>query len=218
MDTKTDTRICPECGTVFSPSSPAQKYCSSECKHRHNYRKRYQKLLKERLEALSSERRICKQCGKSYTPTRRDQRYCSEECFRLAAENGLAHPRHTPKQPKKQYVRQCPQCGTYFIAHQSNQKYCCFACKRYHERHAEPEHPEDEALTDAPVLRTFRCKNCGKWISVTRETDKREVFCSRKCEKNFYKRRPSERAAWDMKKARHARIVREAMKGGESHG
>lgn len=214
----TETRICPECGTVFYPSSPTQKYCSAECKQRYHSRKHWQEIKEERLKELAAETRNCEQCGKPYTPIYRRQRFCSEECRRMAAERGFIHPGHNQKQPEKQYDRQCPQCGTHFITRQATQKYCCPACKRQHERHAKPEHPEDETITGAPVIRTFCCKNCGKWISVTRKTDKREIFCSHKCEKNFYRKRPSERAAWTAKKARHARAVREAMKGGECHG
>lgn len=210
---------CAACGRAFIQQRSSQRYCSEACR-RLGYR--IGLCNHEDKETDTAIRTFtCARCGKTVKVTDlkdRRQRFCSEECRRMAAERGLIHPGHNQKQPEKQYDRQCPQCGAHFITRQATQKYCCPACKRQHERHAEPEHPEDETITDAPVIRTFCCKNCGKWISVTRKTDKREIFCSHKCEKNFYRKRPSERAAWTAKKARHARAVREAMKGGECHG
>lgn len=78
---------CPVCGKMFVKDSNAKKYCSAQCRRKHNSRK------PDNLEEFK-----CAWCGEEYQGTRR-KRYCSAEC-RLEA-NARAKSRTRTRKKKK---------------------------------------------------------------------------------------------------------------------
>lgn len=67
--------ICLECGKEFFKSRSSQKYCSYECKEKHNYKTRNM-----------PKNKICGICGKSFQPSNYYKYYCSDECKVKASE------------------------------------------------------------------------------------------------------------------------------------
>lgn len=80
--------------------------------------------------------------------------------------------------------RACIVCGTLYKPVRRAQKYCSAACRRYAGKHDIEERKED---TDAPAIRTFHCVRCGKLVRVTSTDDHRMKFCSKRCDKLYWK-------------------------------
>ena len=75
----------------------------------------------------------------------------------------------------------CLNCGKEFTALSVNQMYCCEKCGVQYRR----KHSVDEFY---PQI-TFRCSQCGRLVQTEGGVkDKRTRFCSRECEKKFWKR------------------------------
>lgn len=77
----------------------------------------------------------------------------------------------------------CRQCGKEFVPRSPSQLYCCPACGRLwrkeHKGEPKPEQP----------VRTFVCANphCHKEVTTAGGTDKRTRFCSKRCEKYYWR-------------------------------
>ena len=102
---------CPQCGKQFASTYPLRRYCSEECKTRHDNLRRKQKG------------QICANCGKKYEPTRNGQKFCSSDC-RIKYNNRLRDDRgqHTGD------ITHCIKCGKPFIIEGNRKKYCSDAC------------------------------------------------------------------------------------------
>lgn len=75
----------------------------------------------------------------------------------------------------------CLNCGEEFTPQAVNQKYCCVSCQRKYIR----THDMDK---EYPSI-TFTCARCGKTVVTEGGTkDKRTRFCSKSCEKKFWRK------------------------------
>ncbi len=74
----------------------------------------------------------------------------------------------------------CLNCGCKFEEKSVLQLYCCSKCgKEYRKTHD---------INENYKKRTFICKNCGcKVTTKGNVSDKRRIFCSKDCEKQYYK-------------------------------
>lgn len=89
------------------------------------------------------------------------------------------------KLPKKN----CAACSRPFIPRRRDQRYCCEACRRLGYRQGLCDHRDEEADT---AIRAFSCAQCGKLVKVTVPGDKRQKFCSARCERLYWKHRKAE--------------------------
>ena len=81
--------------------------------------------------------------------------------------------------------RECPICHNVFTPKRSNQKYCSSGCRRYREKHIDVKHAEPGL--GVPIIREFRCRQCAKLIRIADPDDKRHVFCSVQCEREYWR-------------------------------
>lgn len=82
----------------------------------------------------------------------------------------------------------CDECGKTFIAREAKQRFCSPACKNkyhHHKRHDVVHRPSP----GKPILREFRCKNCGDLVRVTDRRDRRKKFCTQTCQDYYWKDR-----------------------------
>lgn len=78
----------------------------------------------------------------------------------------------------------CPNCGKQFEPNKPEQKYCCPKCaQKYHKKHGKGADIEPYEFT---------CAKCGRLVQVTDWRDKRTRFCSKECEKRFWRHPPHE--------------------------
>lgn len=82
----------------------------------------------------------------------------------------------------------CLVCGKAFAADRITQKYCSPFCRRYAHRHGMNDHAPARQGTEP--LRTFRCVRCGVLVKVTDRNDRRQKFCSARCERLYWKHAP----------------------------
>lgn len=87
-------------------------------------------------------------------------------------------------------ARRCACCHAVLPADaHPSRKYCSSYCsnkaKRAREEAATVVHREAAELDH--VLREFVCRNCGRYVYVVDEHDKRTVFCQRACEKKWWR-------------------------------
>lgn len=75
----------------------------------------------------------------------------------------------------------CEYCDADFTPRTVTQRYCSAKC-RYAYR---GEHPGTAKLHFPSI--TFRCSQCGKQVTTDGVKDMRTKFCSRECEKKFWK-------------------------------
>lgn len=82
--------------------------------------------------------------------------------------------------------RVCIVCGKRFDVWRVTQRYCSAKCRRYANRHDELcTYNKDEE--GEKVLWSFSCVKCGKIVEVRSPNDRRTKFCSRRCEKLYWK-------------------------------
>lgn len=72
----TEKRECKNCGETFETNDDKKHYCSSECYHAFQLKRRSPK-----------ETRTCFHCGETFESSHWAKRYCSEAC-RIAARKG----------------------------------------------------------------------------------------------------------------------------------
>ena len=87
----------------------------------------------------------------------------------------------------------CPVCGEHFTAGRRTQRYCSAACRKYDYRKRPRE--AETVQEGTPVIRSFRCLRCGALVSVTDPSDRRQKFCSSRCERLYWKHRRTKKAA-----------------------
>ena len=79
----------------------------------------------------------------------------------------------------------CVQCGKDFTPKIRIQRFCSKDCRRYYFHHHETYHKEND--TNAEIIRQFDCCQCKRLVLVTNKRDQRTVFCSRTCERNYWR-------------------------------
>lgn len=79
----------------------------------------------------------------------------------------------------------CIVCGKKYEARRVMQKYCSVACRRYANRRDGIVAREWEE--GGEELRRFQCVRCGEVVRVTSPRDCRTKFCSRHCERLYWK-------------------------------
>ena len=80
----------------------------------------------------------------------------------------------------------CPICGKEFEPSCGFQKYCSYQCMHTaHNMHARGkfDYPPREPFE-------FDCGHCGKHVVTAPFNDKRSRFCSKKCEKRYWRHPP----------------------------
>lgn len=78
----------------------------------------------------------------------------------------------------------CEICGKTFKG-RTTQKYCSKRCRKKAEAGHVIVHPEPPA--EVPIIREFRCKECGRVVLVWQLEDNRTVFCSYECQVKYWK-------------------------------
>ena len=90
--------------------------------------------------------------------------------------------------------RICKGCGQTFTPDSARQIYCSPICRQRHwNKYGKDE--ESRAKT-GPVIREFYCKKCGALVQVRSESDKRTAFCSRRCNKLYFKHPRNKERRW----------------------
>lgn len=72
----------------------------------------------------------------------------------------------------------CPNCKKTFSTDKENQIYCCRKCGIQYRK---------EGKHATYKVKTFKCKRCGRLVITKGGKDKRTCFCSKECEKGFWK-------------------------------
>ena len=72
-------KVCPYCGTEFTPTSNRQIFCSDDCCYQARQDKKKADREAERGNHYYRQRK-CAVCGKLYWPTHSQQTLCSEKC------------------------------------------------------------------------------------------------------------------------------------------
>lgn len=91
------------------------------------------------------------------------------------------------EKPKKVYKKKCVVCGDSFTAHSKIARYCTRSCYRKWYRKNGVIRRVKKADENAEVIRTFICKKCGEIVMVTDTKDKRRTFCSKLCERRYWR-------------------------------
>lgn len=96
-------RMCEGCGSMYTPTSGPQRFCSREC----------------RASGPGGLRtRTCERCGAAFTPTCGRQRFCT--------------PEHRDSAPASVPARECEHCGITFTPISSIHRFCCAEHRRAH--------------------------------------------------------------------------------------
>ena len=89
---RSETRVCPICGTSFNPHVSHQITCSKACGMAWNSRTTSAARRAARPQAAAK----CAWCGKEFTPRNCRQRFCSSECHE-GAKRKRNRDRYAPK-------------------------------------------------------------------------------------------------------------------------
>ena len=71
------TATCPVCGKSFTQRKYTQIYCSPECSHSNDLKRRRELYNKDK----QPQDKVCPVCGKKFSTTNSSKVYCSEECY-----------------------------------------------------------------------------------------------------------------------------------------
>lgn len=71
-------RVCPGCGTRFTPDTRNQVYCTTECRKQYYQKKYYGQQVYDK---------VCPGCGTDFQTTNSQQVYCCPDC-RQDAQTG----------------------------------------------------------------------------------------------------------------------------------
>ncbi|WP_317382508.1 hypothetical protein [Megasphaera stantonii] len=95
--------------------------------------------------------------------------------------------------------RTCDFCGSQFVPVEKKQRFCSARCCHYYHNRIGNDHIQHAVKPpENRILRTFRCRQCGRVVYVTEKEDKRQRFCSVACSRNYHRherRRDSGRAS-----------------------
>ena len=106
------------------------------------------------------------------------------------------------------FLKKCPECGNSFV---TEIPYKIFCCKEHSDRYYHNHGKEHDFNSTSPIIRSFECRECKKIVYVTDTTDKRYVYCSQKCEKEYWRKKTRRNYS-------KARSTNQGMSGGMSLG
>jgi len=166
-------KTCPECGVLFSTTSPVQTKCSAKC--REAYKERRKRMRRSQQRKDSRPWISCDTCGTKFQHHMPNTKYCSRKCRNEAVSQR--------SQKTRIWVSgKCLECGQWFITkHRVNgTRLCSRTCAVKHGNRK-----RSTALSERP------CVECG--ITVYLEYGSRgQRFCSDRCRRrriNKYKER-----------------------------
>lgn len=135
-----DAKICPVCGSWFSPRHRRQKYCSQACcryANRHGGKTFDGTVLISDPHKPALRTFLCKHCGAEVRVTEKQDlrtKFCSQHCENLYWKHSKRQKRGLPEH--RSFVCRC--CGTQVdIACSSDRRtiFCSHACSaRWHAR------------------------------------------------------------------------------------
>lgn len=76
----------------------------------------------------------------------------------------------------------CPVCRKEFTSNYAFQIYCSSSCSSFAQYHFTAE----EKREFSRILPSFNCRCCGRTV-VPEKGDRRTVFCSKQCEKKYWR-------------------------------
>ena len=97
----------PDCGTVFRPYLPDNRYCCKSCA--------------QKAQPRALKRRLCPGCNKTFMPKYSAQKTCSYPCH---------HRVRVEATKREAALRPCPNCLGYFRPASHNTAFCSQECSR----------------------------------------------------------------------------------------
>ena len=193
-------RKCQQCGTPFTPTTKASKFCSRACYH-----------ASTRTGPVIE--RECTQCGTPFTPepakaAKGGGKFCSRDCYHASKRTGPVVEQECPQCGRaftpfpsetkrgrrfcsqecfeasrgKQVERKCQQCGTPFTAHTSaGRKFCgreCYAASKRTRVDRECEQCGASFTASVAVVAAGR----GQFCSYACRGEANRTQIGRKCE------------------------------------
>lgn len=188
-----EKKICQQCGELFQPKNPQQKFCSNDCKHKYQgFNKRNGTV--EICPVCGKEFYLHKVCANRVKPGTINT--CSFKC-RGKLFTGEANPNYSKVE------KVCLHCGNTFLVHKSHEntaKFCsrkCFGDFKHNKSIARLAKIKADKKTKPLTLEEFNskpklkrnppvlmeCKVCGK-ITLQRYTAVEKGqgrYCGRDC-------------------------------------
>lgn len=158
---KASSKTCAECGTQFTTSKSALKFCSEECR---TSRQRRAKATAKRKRYGGEVERQCVVCGTTFLTTPRSRRLtCSAQCVQARTQlaeqaRGVCQICSAPLPPGKRSL-----CGSEACKAERNRRYV----KAWYRRER-----------GTPLTRTIACAICATEFTTGRLNVK---YCSRAC-------------------------------------
>lgn len=78
-------KACKWCNNIFTPHTPSDKYCGTECAKLSKAQQRSERRAKRREANPNFFPKNCKICGVEFTPTHPNSHHCSEACRKEGA-------------------------------------------------------------------------------------------------------------------------------------
>lgn len=90
----------------------------------------------------------------------------------------------------------CPVCHASFEARGNYHVYCSIRCRKIHHKEVyyDKRKKIPEPKPGEKILRQFYCKKCFNLVLITNEKDKRQKFCSPRCERLYWKHRRKDKS------------------------
>ena len=118
----------------------------------------------------TARRKVCKVCHHTFTTYYGFQKYCSGACRRAYRQSSSV-----------KYEKFCRVCHDFFVTGYPWTKYCSKACRiKVDVEHA--------PFGGGIPIREFYCKDCNARVLIGDTQDRRTVFCSRSCERKYWKK------------------------------
>ncbi len=196
---------CPVCGKSFHKKMSRQKYCSPACGR---YANRHNKVMHEEVPDAEVIRTFtCRRCGelvKVTDPMDKRLKFCSQHCEKLFWKH--------PEKAEALVVERtfvCRGCGKIVKvtdAFDRRHTFCSKKCQQQYvirmlkKTRAEKKAEKEKETPKEHVRRSFVCRECGKVVKITKNTDHRYIYCSDKCRKRGILRAAKRRNAEKKKK------------------
>ena len=135
--------------------------------------------------APSAAARRCPVCGRSLEGEAKSRVYCSSACRSRAKQHRDEYPATSAQTAQDWGEATCPVCGVPFRRRTSTQVFCSPACRRA-ARRVPTRWRHDEVFPHARPAHEFTCAYCGALVRCE-PGDPRVRFCSRDCERAFWR-------------------------------
>ena len=164
--TKQYTKICKECGKVFTCNHHKTSYCCEECKKeglRKVHLKASTKYNSKDKQELTKE---CPICHKKFITTDLKKVYCSKSCAKIGQKINEKVSREKNREHIREYLRKryrelykdklkaqreanrevriCPICHKEFTVTNENKKYCSSECKAIGKRETNKKYEQSD--------------------------------------------------------------------------